>query len=254
VGPQIYGGLVVVPGEQAPQALRAYRAAAASMPEELTVWSVLRQAPPLPFLPAEVHGKPIVAFAVCYTGPIENGPAVVQPVREFGAPYGEHLGEMPYTAWQKAFDPLLTPGARNYWKSHDFGELSDGLLDALVDAAGRFPSPQCEIFVGQLGGQTTRPAADAMAYGNRQTQYIVNVHGRWADSADDAAGIMWARDFFDKAAPYSLGSVYVNFLTEEESDRVNAAYGTNFARLGAIKGRYDPQNLFCHNQNIRPAS
>jgi FAD/FMN-containing dehydrogenase len=254
VGPQIYGGLVVVPGEQAPQALRAYRAAAASMPEELTVWSVLRQAPPLPFLPAEVHGKPIVAFAVCYTGPIENGPAVVQPVREFGAPYGEHLGEMPYTAWQKAFDPLLTPGARNYWKSHDFGELSDGLLDALVDAAGRLPSPQCEIFVGQLGGQTTRPAADAMAYGNRQTQYIVNVHGRWADSADDAAGIMWARDFFDKAAPYSLGSVYVNFLTEEESDRVNAAYGTNFARLGAIKGRYDPQNLFCHNQNIRPAS
>jgi FAD/FMN-containing dehydrogenase len=254
VGPQVYGGLVVLPGEQAGTALRAYREAARSMPKELTVWSVLRLAPPLPFLPPEVHGKPVAAFAVCYTGPIENAPGAVEAVRQFGTPYGEHLGAMPYTAWQKAFDPLLAPGARNYWKSHDFGELSDGLLDALCDAAARLPSPQCEIFLGQLGEQTTRMPPDAMAYANRDTQFIVNVHARWTDPADDPACIAWARDFADKAAQFALGSVYVNFLTEDESHRINAAYGANFARLSAIKARYDPHNLFRHNQNIRPAA
>jgi FAD/FMN-containing dehydrogenase len=254
VGPQIYGGLVVLPMDQARDALAAYRDAVDAMPEELTVWAVLRQAPPLPFLPAEAHGKPVAVFAVCYSGPVENGPSVVEPVRKFGTPYGEHLGAMPYVAWQKAFDPLLTPGARNYWKSHDFGELTDGLFDTLIDSASRLPSPQCEIFLGQLGGQAGRVPPDAMAYPNRNARYIANVHSRWTDAADDAACISWARDFFDQAAPFSLGSVYVNFMTEDEAGRVNAAYGPNFARLATIKSRYDPHNLFRNNQNIRPAA
>jgi FAD/FMN-containing dehydrogenase len=253
VGPQIYGGLVVLPMQQARDALQAYREAVKSMPEELTVWGVLRQAPPLPFLPADVHGQPVAVFAVCYSGPVENGPAVVEPVRRFGTPHGEHLGAMPYVAWQKAFDPLLTPGSRNYWKSHDFSDLSDGLFDTLIEAASHLPSPQCEIFLGQLGGRAGRVPADAMAYSNRNANYIINVHSRWEDPADDAACIGWARDFFDKATPFSLGSVYVNFMTEEESSRVRAAYGPNYARLAAIKGRYDPHNLFRHNQNIQPA-
>jgi FAD/FMN-containing dehydrogenase len=252
VGPQIYGGLVVLPMDQARDALQAYRRAAESMPEELTVWSVLRKAPPLPFLPPEVHGQPVAVFAVCYSGPVENGPVVVEPIRQLGTPHGEHLGVMPYASWQKAFDPLLTPGARNYWKSHDFGELSDDLFDALIDAASRVPSPQCEIFLGQLGGQAGRVAPDAMAYPNRNAKYIVNVHARWDDAADDAACISWARDFFDAAAPFSLGSVYVNFMTEEETTRISAAYGPNYTRLVAIKSRYDPHNLFRHNQNIQP--
>ncbi|ANN67409.1 FAD-binding oxidoreductase [Bordetella bronchialis] len=254
VGPQIYGGLVVLPIEQAREALQAYREAAKAMPEELTVWAVLRQAPPLPFLPPAVHGRGVAVFAVCYSGPVENGPLVVEPIRQFGTPHGEHLGVMPYTAWQKAFDPLLAPGSRNYWKSHDFGELSDDLFDALLDAASRLPSPQCEIFLGQLGGQAGRVAPDAMAYPNRNARYIVNVHSRWEDASDDAACIGWARDFFDAAAPFSLGSVYVNFMTEEESTRINAAYGANYTRLVAIKSRYDPHNLFRHNQNIRPSA
>jgi FAD/FMN-containing dehydrogenase len=253
VGPEIFGGLFVLPFEQAKEALKKYRAAVASMPEDLSVWVVLRLAPPLPFLPPEVHGKPIIAFAICYTGAVENGPRAVEDVRGFGVPYGEHLGPMPYAAWQKAFDPLLAPGARNYWKSHNLAELPDGLLDASIDAIGKLPSPQCEIFFGQIGGQTSRVPVQATAYPHRATKYVMNVHGRWNDASEDTRCIAWARAFFDAAAPFSMGSVYVNFMTQDEPERVAAAYGPNFARLTAVKTRYDPKNLFCHNQNIAPA-
>lgn len=254
VGPLVYGGLVVLPLDQARSALHQYRAATEHMPEELTVWTVLRLAPPLPFLPPEVHGKPVIIFAMCYTGPIESGPSVVESVRGFGTPVGEHLGPMPYAMWQQAFDPLLTPGARNYWKSHNLGAIPDGLIDALLDAIGTLPSPQCEIFFGQIGAQTSRIPVEATAYSSRDTQYAMNVHGRWDDASDDERCIAWARAFFDAAAPFALGSVYVNFMTQEEGERVAAAYGPNYERLVAVKHRYDPHNLFRHNQNIRPAA
>ncbi|WP_322013142.1 FAD-binding oxidoreductase [Paraburkholderia sp. J12] len=254
VGPEVFGGLVVLPLEQAKEALRKYRAATDGMPDELSVWAVLRLAPPLPFLAPEIHGTPIIAFASCYTGPVADGPAALEPVRHFGIPCGEHLGPMPYAMWQQAFDPLLTPGARNYWKSHNLTELPDGLLDVLIDAIDRLPSPQCEIFFGQIGGQTTRVPAEATAYPNRDAKYVMNVHGRWADASDDARCIGWARAFFEAAAPFALGSVYVNFLTQEETGRIGAAYGPNYDRLVAVKTRYDPHNLFHHNQNIKPSA
>jgi FAD/FMN-containing dehydrogenase len=254
VGPEVFGGLVVLPLEQAKDVLVKYRAAVDAMPEELSVWAVLRPAPPLPFLPPEVHDKPIVAFAICYTGAVEEGPSAVEEVRRFGTPYGEHLGPMPYATWQKAFDPLLAPGARNYWKSHNLAELPDGLLDAVIDAIGKLPSPQCEIFFGLIGGQTSCVAVDATAYPNRDAKYVMNVHGRWDDASEDERCIAWARAFFEAAAPFALGSVYVNFLTEDETERVGAAYGPNLERLVAVKTRYDPHNLFRHNQNIKPSS
>lgn len=252
VGPEIFGGLVVVPLEQGREALSNYRAALQTMPEELTVWAVLRQAPPLPFLPESVHGKPIVAFAVCYTGGVEKGPAAVEVVRKLGKPYGEHLGPMPYAAWQQAFDPLLTPGARNYWKSHNLESLQDGLIDAAVAAVETVPSSQCEIFFGHIGGAAMRIPVSATAYPHRSAQFAMNVHGRWDDPKDDDRCIAWARDIFRATEPYAQGGVYVNFLTQDETGRVGAAYGDNFDRLVRVKTRYDPQNLFRHNQNIRP--
>ncbi|WP_042267106.1 FAD-binding oxidoreductase [Paraburkholderia heleia] len=252
VGPEIYGGLVVLPFDAAKEALTHYREAVDAMPEDLSVWSVSRLAPPLPFLPPEVHGKPVIVFAICYSGPPENGPNAVDAVRRFGKPCGEHLGPMPYAAWQQAFDPLLTPGARNYWKSHNLAALPDGLIDTLIDAIATLPSPECEIFFGQIGGATQRVASDAMAYPSRDALYVMNVHGRWTDPADDARCVAWARGFFEASAPYALGSVYVNFLTDDERARVEAAYGPNMSRLIAVKTRYDPHNLFRHNQNIRP--
>jgi FAD/FMN-containing dehydrogenase len=254
VGPLVYGGLVVLPLAQARDALLKYRAANAAMPEELSVWAVLRLAPPLPFLPPEVHGKPVIVFAMCYNGPVENGPSVVESVRAFGTPLGEHLGPMPYVAWQQAFDPLLTPGARNYWKSHNLGEIQDGLIDALLGAIDNLPSPQCEIFFGQIGAQTQRVPVEGTAYSSRDTLYAMNVHGRWDDASDDERCIAWARAFFDAAAPFALGSVYVNFMTQEEGGRVAEAYGANYERLVTVKNRYDPRNLFRCNQNIRPSA
>lgn len=254
VGPEVYAGLVVLPFEQAAQALRRYNAALAAMPDELSIWAVMRLAPPLPFLSADVHGKPVIAFALCYSGPIAEGARAIEVVRTFGRPYGEHLGPMPYTAWQKAFDPLLAPGARNYWKSHNFADLPDGLIDVAVAAIERLPSSQCEIFFGQIGGATARVPVEATAYSSRDANYVMNVHARWDDPSEDARCIEWARGFFDASAPFALGSVYVNFLTQEESARVGAAYGPNYERLVAAKTRYDRGNLFRHNQNIRPSA
>jgi FAD/FMN-containing dehydrogenase len=252
IGPDVLCGLVVYPLAHATEALRRYREIAATLSDETAVWAVLRQAPPLPFLPTEVHGKEAIIFAICHIGDPDEGRRAIEPVRHLGTPYGEHVGVQPFVAWQQAFDPLLTPGARNYWKSHNFSELSDGAIDVLVRYSGELPSPQCEIFVGQLGGQAGRVAPNATAYAHRDADYVVNVHGRWETAAEDNRVIRWSRDFYREAAPFATGGVYVNFMTEEESDRVRAAYGPNWDRLVRIKKKYDPTNLFCMNQNIAP--
>jgi FAD/FMN-containing dehydrogenase len=253
VGPELLSGLIVYPFEQAKSVLQQYRKFMADAPDELTVWSVMRQAPPLPFLPAEVHGKEVVVLAVLYAGDPQRGRTLVEPLRHFGNPVGEHVGVQPYAAWQQAFDPLLTPGARNYWKSHNFVRLDDRLLDLVVEYVGKLPTSQCEIFFGAIGAATTRQATDATAYAHRDAQFVMNVHGRWDDAGDDERGIRWARDFFKATEPLASGGVYVNFLTDDETDRVGAAYGPNLARLARVKRQYDPDNLFSVNQNIRPA-
>ncbi len=253
VGPDVLSGLIVYPFDQAKAVLQQYREFAAKAPDELAVWVVVRQAPPLPFLPAEVHGKEVVVLALCYAGDAKQGEPLIAPLRTFGTPLGEHVGIQPYTAWQQAFDPLLTPGARNYWKSHNFTKLDDGLFDTVIGAIKQLPSPQCEIFFGAIGGATTRPAASSTAYAHRDAQFVMNVHGRWDDVADDQRCIGWARDFFKASAPFASGGVYVNFLTADEGDRVRSAYGPSYDRLAQVKRSYDPDNLFRVNQNIQPA-
>ena len=252
VGPDIVAGLLVFPYDQARDVLRQYRDFVESAPEELNVWAILRKAPPLPFLSEAVHGQNILVLAACYCGDPRNADVHLDTLRQFGSPYGEHIGLQPYVAWQQAFDPLLTRGARNYWKSHNFSELSDDALDCVVTFAGQLPSSQCEIFVGLIAGAPNRVPADAMAYGHRDARFVMNVHGRWDDRADDARCIAWARQFFDAAAPYASAGAYVNFMTEEEGSRVAAAYGDNYARLVELKRKYDPTNVFHVNQNIQP--
>jgi hypothetical protein len=245
--------LIVYPFAQAKSVLQQYRDFVAKAPDEISVWAVLRKAPPLPFLPAEVHGKEVVILALLYVGDPKQGEKMIAPLRKFGTPVGEHVGVQPYIAWQKAFDPLLTPGARNYWKSHNFTKLSDGLLDVVIEYIKKLPSPQCEIFFGSIGGATKRPAPDATAYAHRDAEYVMNVHGRWENAADDKRCMQWSRDYFKASAPFASAGAYVNFLTEDEGDRVRSAYGPNYERLARIKRKYDPDNLFRVNQNIKPA-
>jgi FAD/FMN-containing dehydrogenase len=252
VGPEILAGLIVFPFSQAKQVLTQYRKFTESAPEELNVWVVLRKAPPLPFLPENVHGTEVVVLPVFYAGDVGEGEKLIEPLRRFGDVCGEHIGAQPYVEWQQAFDPLLTRGARNYWKSHNFTELRDGALDAIVEFAGKLPSSQCEIFIGLIAGASNLVPTDAMAYCHRDARFVLNVHGRWDDVADDERGIAWAREFFQASAPYASAGAYVNFMTEEEGDRVAAAYGSNYDRLIQTKKRYDPENIFHLNQNIKP--
>jgi FAD/FMN-containing dehydrogenase len=254
IGPEVLAGLVIHPLGDARDVLRFYRDFLKTTPDQFVCWFVMRQAPPLPFLAPEWHGKEVLVLAMCYAGAVSDGATVAQPLRAFGHPVADVVAPHPFTAWQAILDPLLAPGARNYWKSHDFLGLEDGLIDVLIEHAWTLPDPQCEIAMAQLGGAVSRVAADATAYTHRDAQHVMNVHGRWSDPAKDLACIAWARKLFAAAAPFATGGAYVNFMTQEEGGRVAAAYGSNYAKLAALKKQYDPQNAFRLNQNIGPAA
>jgi FAD/FMN-containing dehydrogenase len=252
VGPQVLSGLIVHPFAHARDVLRQYRDLADKAPDELTVWAVLRKAPPLPFLPGDVHGKEVVVLAMCHAGKVEDAEKDVAPFRKIGKPIADVVSPHPYAGWQQAFDPLLTPGLRNYWKSHNFPALSNEAIDVLIRYTGMLPSPHCEIFVGQLGGAAKRVAMDATAYAQRDAAYVMNVHTRWEKPDQDRTCIGWAREMFEAMKPFATGGVYVNFMPDDESERVEAAYGPNYKRLAELKLRFDPDNLFRLNQNIKP--
>ena len=254
LGPEVLSGLVVHPLDDAGELLSRFRRIAKEAPDELTTWVVMRKAPPLPFLPAEWHGKPVLIFAACYSGDMKEGEKATKALRGLGRPIADVVSPHPFTAWQAAFDPLLTPGARNYWKSHDFTDLPDAAIKVIVDAVRTLPSPECEVFIAHVGGAMARVAPNATAWSNRNAHFIMNAHTRWRDKAEDAACVAWARQLFEATAPFASGSVYVNFMPEDENDRVANAYGANYRRLAEIKRRYDPQNLFRINQNIRPTT
>ena len=254
VGPEVLAGLVVHPFSSAKRVFQGYRRVVAGAPDDLSCWVVLRKAPPLPFIPSEFHGKEVLILALCYVGDPANAEAAIAPLRTLGQPIAEHVGPMPFVAWQQAFDPLLTPGRRNYWKSHDFIEIGDAAIDVLTEYAGRLPSPECEIFVGHLGGAVNRVPAASTAYPHRDVNFVINVHTRWGEASQDEACIGWAREFFSRMAPHATGGVYVNFMPEDEAQRVSrGAYGPNYERLSRLKARYDPSNLFRRNQNIQPS-
>jgi len=253
VGPEILSGLLVFPFKDAKNILKQYRDFITTTPQEFNTWVVLRKAPPLPFLPEDVHGKEVIVLAIAVIADLEKNEKLIDTLRGFGQAVGEHIGRMPYVNWQQAFDPLLTPGARNYWKSHNFTELSDGAFDQMIEYASKLPSPQCEIFIAYLEGKFNTVPTNTMAYPNRDLKFILNVHGRWDDSSQDKEGIAWARQFFDATLKFASAGAYVNFMTEDEQDRVKNAYGQNYSKLVEIKKKYDPNNLLKHNQNIKPA-
>jgi FAD/FMN-containing dehydrogenase len=175
-------------------------------------------------------------------------------LRGLGKPIVDVVGPHPFTGWQAAFDPLLAPGARNYWKSHDFAQLSDQAIAVLVDAVRQLPGPECEIFIFQVGGAAGRVAPDATAFSQRSSHFGMNVHTRWREPSMDNTYIAWAKKLFEALAPFAIGTAYVNFMPGDEVERVQEAYGVSYRRLAEVKRQYDPSNLFRMNQNIRPAA
>ena len=252
-GPDVIAGAVVHPFADFANVVHHYQEVLAKAPDELTCWIVLRKAPPLPFLPSQWHGREVVVLAMCYLGPLEQAETATASLRRIGRPIADAVASMPFVAWQQAFDPLLTSGARNYWKSHDVASFNDASLEIVRRAIAELPTEECEIFFGHVGGAMTRVASDATAWPNRAPHFVVNVHTRWREARDDTRCIAWARELHNALTPHAMGSVYVNFIPDGDEAHVSEAYGANYARLVDIKRRFDPDNLFRANQNIGPA-
>ncbi len=253
VGPQVLAGLVVHPFAAARNVMREWRDVMAAAPDDLTCWIAARKAPPLPFLPETWHGREVLILAVLWAGNPAAGEEGTRALRSIGKPIVDVVGPTPYAAFQQALDPLLTPGSRNYWKSHNFSALPDAAIDTWAGQLEGLPSPQCELLLCHLGGAAGRVPVSAAAYPHRDANFIMNVHARWESRQDDEDCTAWARKAFDAMAAYSTGGTYVNFMSDDE-DRARAAYGANYDRLARLKKRYDPTNLFRMNQNVPPAT
>jgi hypothetical protein len=253
VGPDILGGLIVHPLEQALEILPEFDAVMKAAPDELTVWAVLRKSTPLEFLPVELRNKPSLIFSVCYAGDFGEGEKVIGRLRALGRPLADTVKPTPFTEWQKTFDAGLIPGFRNYWKSQDLQDLSPEVIAALLGAVAEAPEEDCEVFLAQVGGAMARVPNSATAYPQRDAHFIMNVHARWTDRDLDGVCIGWARKAIDDLSGFAIGSLYVNFMPEDDVARVTGAYGENLGRLRQLKLKYDPGNLFRLNHNIEPA-
>jgi FAD/FMN-containing dehydrogenase len=254
VGPIVLAGPVFHSLEDAPEVLRFYREFIAAAPDELTTIFDLSVAAPLPFLPEEVHGKPIVMVGACYAGSPDEGAEVVRPLKQFGRPIVDLLEPKPYLALQSMFDPLVPHGWHRYWKSVELPPLTDDAIDTLVEHSSAPTSPRSYTIVFQLGGALARMGEDETAFSQRDAAHNVNINAVWTEEDPDAERhIAWARDFFDAMQPHAGGRVYLNFLGEEGGNRVRQAYGArNYERLVELKRAYDPTNFFRLNQNIEP--
>lgn len=254
VGPEVLAGLVIHPLDAAGDVLRFYRDFTASTPEELGAMAVFRLAPPAPFIPEELHGKPVLAIIVCYIGDAQEGERVVQPLRDFGPPIFDGIKRKPFAAHNASLDAGQPVGMHYYWKSEYVTEIVDDAIETLVAFAANMASPYSRLAVFQLGGAIQRYDEQAMAVSHRNAEYVIAINTGWADPQDTEKQIQWTRDLWTAIRPFSSGGVYVNFLSDDDGeDRVRAAYGaTKFERLVQLKRKYDPQNLFQMNKNIKP--
>jgi len=257
VGPVVLGGAVFHPAEKAREVLRFYNRWVATLPDEMTSMAAFITAPPLPFIPQPLHGTPMVAIAVCYAGPMEDGQRVAQPLVTFGPPQVAHIGPVPYTILQGMFDASAPRGIHAYWKTHYVQDLSDAAIDALVAETAKMGSlsPFATLHIHHLEGAVSRVKPEATAFRHRTPRYAMNVVGLWTAGEQADPHIAWVRRTFDAVQPFATGAPYLNFLGDEGADRVRAAYGAEtYDRLAKIKQRYDPTNFFRVNQNIRPAA
>ncbi|MFT4883137.1 MAG: FAD/FMN-containing dehydrogenase [Natronomonas sp.] len=252
VGPEVLAGRIIHPYEAAPQFLRLYRDFMRDAPDELQAYAAFVQGNPAMGMPEPLHGKTLVGVVLLYSGDIGEGREVVQPLREFGEPIADMVEPTPYVEHQQSSDELYQEGHRNYWKSHFFDELTDEAIDTIVEHADPLPSPFTTVFFEWMGGEIARMDPDATAFPHRDATASFTVAPKWTDPEDDEEMIEWARTFFDATAPYATDDVYVNYLSWDEQERAEAAYGDHYERLLELKRTYDPDNLFQVNQNIDP--
>jgi len=243
IGPMIVGGIVVHPFPQAAEALRFYGEFIRQAPDDLTVAAVMMTTP---------DGQKACGFVVAYAGPVDEGLKAVQPLKAFGTPVVDMVGPLPYVAQQSLLEGAMPPDLRNYWKADFIPEMSAGVIDVAVSSYARAISPMSALLFFPIHGRASRIAPDATAYPHRRGIHF-GIYALWNDPAEDRQHTAWVRETWDAVQPYVPGGVYVNELGEDEGDnRVQQAYAGNYERLRTIKRKYDPDNLFCLNANIKP--
>jgi hypothetical protein len=243
-------------GDNMRRGIELYRDFSASAPDQVSTLMACGVIPPDPHMfPEELHGRPVVIYGGMYAGPAEEGQRALQPLRDFGAPLLDASGIMPYVDAQKAFDQEFPAGRRYYWKSLNLNRLDDQAIERIAAHALRQPSPFSTTDLWHIGGAVKRGSAESSAFNGRQGAFLLNAEANWDEPADDQANIAWVRDMIADLEPFSDGSRYLNFpgFQEEGDAMMRAGFGPQYARLAALKAKYDPTNLFKLNPNIKPA-
>lgn len=255
VGPIVLGGMLMYPAAMAPDLVRFYRDYMLSAPDELGSGLAFITAPPADFVPEPVRGQPVVGVIVCYVGPVEEGEELLRPLREFGPPGVDLVQPMPYVAVQQMLDPASPKGMQNFWTADFLAELPDEAVDVLVEHATRPVSPLTQILLVPMGGALARVDEEAMAFGQRAARWNTHYLSMWPDPATSEENIAYTRAIAGAMKPWTTGRAYLNFIGDEGKDRVEAAFGAEkYARLQGLKDKWDPGNLFRHNQNIPPST
>jgi FAD/FMN-containing dehydrogenase len=253
VGPQMTGGIIAWPGSEAERVLEAFRATSSAAPRDLTLVVLRRNAPPAPWLPESAHGTPIIAVVACHTGDVARAGADLEPITSLGGELANTIQAKDYTAQQSMLDATQPKGMHYYWKSEFVPELSGGLLTAYNDQFADLKAPANQLVLFQVDGALNEHAEDDGAMGNREAAFACVAQAMWApDSPAGEPNREWVRNAWEAVKPFSTGGNYVNFQTADEPDeRTEESYRGNFQRLQAAKSRYDPDNLFRVNRNIR---
>jgi FAD/FMN-containing dehydrogenase len=255
VGPMVMVGAVFYPLEDVKALMPAWSDYVTRAPDELSSLAICWSIPSEPPFPPELHGTPVFVVAAVYSGSVEDGEPVVQPLRELAEPVADLSGPWPWLGLQSGFDAMFPAGQFRYWKSRALSELTEAAIDDIADFASRRPSPLTDIVVWHHGGAMSRVGETETAYGGRDAVFLVTGEASWSDSARNDDGIAWGREFWDAMGRHSTGGLYLNFagLGEEKEALVRAGYGANYDRLAELKAEYDPANLFRMNLNIPPA-
>jgi FAD/FMN-containing dehydrogenase len=252
VGPIVLGGLILHPRDKAPEVYRFYREFMKDAPPEVGGGLVLMHAPPAPFVPPAMQGRPAVAIVAAYFGPLDRGAEVLAPLRAFGAPPVDIVQPMPYVALQSMLDGGNPSGRRNYWRSENLATLSDEAIDALIACAATATSPFSVLILQAVGGAIAAVPEDATPLGGRSAPWQYHCYGIWNDS-DDGRHIAWVRATEQALRPWASGRMSLNFISEANDERVRASFGAEkYRRLVALKDKYDPSNVFRMNQNVPP--
>jgi FAD/FMN-containing dehydrogenase len=254
LGTTVLAGPIFWPMEQSGEVLRFYRDWVADAPDELMTIVIHRKAPPLPFVPEELHGKAVVMVIPCWVGDVDKGEEFIKPLREFGPPVADVCTVKPYLTHQSMFDPSFIPGRWYYFKSCDVAELTDEVIDITVERSLQIKSPLTSWPIWQVGGGAVgRVGEDESAFSGRGAGFTFNIGCCTETSEGFEEEREWVRNFWSALEPHHQG-VYINFLGDEGADRIKSSYGPEkYERLTALKKKYDPDNFFRINHNIPPA-